>query len=145
MFGWLVCSLTAQSTLLWLCRAGQFINTLFLGRPLNSWPVLLHSFARNWQLSFLNQRKGMNDFRNFMISLHERMLPGPAGINPQSLIIRRTCIQLIHRGHLCVLNAHTYQSSTGAQQSPMAIPKDVMSHILTWKGNWIKKNKHCYS
>ena len=33
-----------------------------------------HSFARNWQLPFLNQRKGENDRRKyFMINLHERM------------------------------------------------------------------------
>ena len=34
-----------------------------------------HSFARNWQLPFLNQRKGENDRRKyFMINLHERIL-----------------------------------------------------------------------
>ena len=42
-----------------------------------------HSFARNWQLPFLNQRKGENDPRKyFMINLHGRMLPDPAGIEP---------------------------------------------------------------
>ena len=48
------------------------------------------SFARNWQLPFLNQQKGENDCRKyFMINLHERMLPtwSPVG--------RR--IQLSHR------------------------------------------------
>ena len=44
---------------------------------LGSLPVLsAHSFASNWQLPFLNQRKGENGRRNyFKINLHERMLP----------------------------------------------------------------------
>ena len=42
-----------------------------------------HSFARNWQLSLLNQRKGENNRRKyFMINLHERMLPTSAGVEP---------------------------------------------------------------
>ena len=42
-----------------------------------------HSFTRNWQLHFLNQRKGENDRRKyFMINLHERMLPTLAGVEP---------------------------------------------------------------
>ena len=59
-----------------------------------------HSFARNWQLPFLNQRKGENDRRKyFMINLHERMLPTSAGVEPAtslSPVGRR--IQLSHRG-----------------------------------------------
>ena len=40
-----------------------------------------HSFARNWQLPFLNQWKGENDRRKyFMISLRERMLPTSVGV-----------------------------------------------------------------
>ena len=41
---------------------------------LGSLPVLrAHSFASNWQLPFLNQRKGENGRRNyFMTNLHER-------------------------------------------------------------------------
>ena len=44
---------------------------------LGSLPVLsAHSFANDWQLPFLNQRKGENGHRNyFMTNLHERMLP----------------------------------------------------------------------
>ena len=61
-----------------------------------------HSFARNWQLPFLNQRKGENDRRKyFMINLHERMLPTSAGVEPAtswSPVGRR--IQLSHRGRL---------------------------------------------
>ena len=43
---------------------------------LGSLPVLsAHSFASNWQLPFLNQRKGENCCRNyFMTNLYERML-----------------------------------------------------------------------
>ena len=59
-----------------------------------------HSFARNWQLPFLNQRKGENDRRKyFMINLHERMLPTSAGVEPAtswSPVGRR--IQLSHQG-----------------------------------------------
>ena len=44
---------------------------------IGSLPVLsAHSFASNWRLPFLNQRKGENGCRNyFIINLHERMLP----------------------------------------------------------------------
>ena len=45
---------------------------------------IVHSFARNWQLAFLNQQKGENDCsKNFMIDLHRRMLPTRQGSNPQ--------------------------------------------------------------
>ena len=58
-----------------------------------------HSFTRNWQLPFLNQRKGENDCRiYFMINLHERMLPTSAKVEPTtswSPVGRR--IQLSHR------------------------------------------------
>ena len=43
----------------------------------------VHSFARNWQFPFLNQLKGENDRRKYlMINLHERMLPTLAGVEP---------------------------------------------------------------
>ena len=44
---------------------------------LGSLPVLsAHSFANNWQLPFLNQRKGETGRRNyFMTNLYERMFP----------------------------------------------------------------------
>ena len=47
----------------------------FWASLLGSLPVLsAHSLASNWQLPFLNQRKGENDHRNyFMTKLHERM------------------------------------------------------------------------
>ena len=43
-----------------------YLTTRLLSRlsPLIGWPVLCHSFARNWQLTFLYQRKGENDRRN---------------------------------------------------------------------------------
>ena len=42
-----------------------------------------YSFARNWQLPFLNQRKEENDHRKyFMINLHERMLLTSVGVKP---------------------------------------------------------------
>ena len=46
-----------------------------------------HSFARNWQLPFLNKQKRENDRRKyFMVNLHERMLltwAGGGGSNPR--------------------------------------------------------------
>ena len=43
-----------------------------------------HSFARNWQLPFLNQQKAENDGRKyFMIDLHKRILLTRWGLNPQ--------------------------------------------------------------
>ena len=44
-----------------------------------------HSFAKNWHLPFLNQKKGENEHRNyFLISLYKRMLLDPAGIKPST-------------------------------------------------------------
>ena len=43
-----------------------------------------HSFARNWQLPFLNKWKKENDNRKyFMIALYARMLPDTRGSNPR--------------------------------------------------------------
>ena len=86
------------------CRARSvYLITHLLGRlsPLSGYnQYCAHSFARNWQLPFLNQRKGENDRRKyFMIYLHERMLPTSAGVEPAtswSPVGRR--IQLSHRG-----------------------------------------------
>ena len=87
------------------CRARSvYLTTRLLGRlsPLSGNQYCAHSFARNWQLPFLNQRKGENDHRKyFMINLHERMLPTSAGVEPGtswSPVGRR--IQLSHRGRL---------------------------------------------
>ena len=87
------------------CRARSvYLTTRLLGRlsPPAVNQYCAHSFARNWQLPFLNQRKGENDRRKyFMISLHERMLPTSAGVEPAtswSPVGRR--IQLSHRGRL---------------------------------------------
>ena len=42
-----------------------------------------YSFARNWQLPFLNQRKGENDrSKYFMTNLQVRMVPTPARVEP---------------------------------------------------------------
>ena len=89
------------------CRARSvYLTTRLLGRlsPLSINQYCAHSFARNWQLPFFNQRKGENDRRKyFMINLHERMLPTSAGVEPAtswSPVGRR--IQLSHRGrHTC--------------------------------------------
>ena len=86
------------------CRTRSvYLTTWLLGRlsPLSCWKqYCAHSFARNWQLPFLNQWKGENDRRKyFLINLHERMLPTSAGVEPAipwSPVRRR--IQLSHRG-----------------------------------------------
>ena len=76
-----------------------------------------YSFARNWQLPFLYQRKGENDRRKyFMINLHKRMLPTSAGVEPAtswSPAGRR--IQLSHWGQqvtlmLCIPGGTQYSS-----------------------------------
>ena len=58
------------------------------GQALSSKPLpsnCAHSFAGIWQLLFFNQRKWENDWRKcFMINLHQRMLPDPAGIKPKT-------------------------------------------------------------
>ena len=58
------------------------LSTLSWASFLGSLPVLSAcSFASNWQLPFLNQRRGENGRRNyFMNSLQERMLPD---VNPR--------------------------------------------------------------
>ena len=68
-----------------------------------------HSFARNWQLPFLNQWKGENDRRKyFMINLHERMLPPSAGVEPAtSWSPVGWCIQLSHQSYS---NVHSTES-----------------------------------
>ena len=80
-------------------------NHAFTGQALSS-KRLTSIVHRNWQLPFLNQRKGENDRRKyFMINLHERMLPTSAGVEPAtswSSVGRR--IQLSHRGRLKILN-----------------------------------------
>ena len=62
----------------------QGIRKLLTWYPLLSRPMTCaHYFARNWQVSSLNQWKGANDFRKyFMINLHDRMLLDPARIEP---------------------------------------------------------------
>ena len=69
------------------CRSRSISYPHFYWAGLVLWAVnqyCAHSYARNWQLSFLNQRKGESDRRKyFMINLHERMLPTRRGSNPQ--------------------------------------------------------------
>ena len=64
------------------------LSSVVLGSLLGCLPVLsAHSFASNWQLPFLNQRKGENGRRNyFMTSLHETMLPD-VRIEPMAVCI----------------------------------------------------------
>ena len=77
---------TAQSTQWGHVERGQFTSphryrTSLVLQAVNQYCA--HSFARNWQLPFLNQRKGENDRRKyFMINLHERMLQTTAGVEP---------------------------------------------------------------
>ena len=60
------------------CRAILFSSRL---SPLSVYQYLCIFFCKKLQWSFLNQPKGENDRRNyFMINLHGRILPNPAGI-----------------------------------------------------------------
>ena len=61
-----------------------------------------HSFARKWQLSFLNQWKGENDSRKyFMINLHERTLPDPVWIKPPDT--SHTSVSFKYVNNLCYI------------------------------------------
>ena len=46
-----------------------YLTTRLLGRlsPVSGWPVLGTFFRQNWQLPFLNQRKGENDRRKYFM------------------------------------------------------------------------------
>ena len=90
----------AQSSLLRSCRADQWTYIhFFLGRlayfseQLTS--ICAYNFNSNWQLPFLNQRKGKNDHRNdFMINLHESYrdsnlwLPDPGSAVRSAMIMK---------------------------------------------------------
>ena len=64
-----------------------------------------HSFARNWQMAFLNQWKRQNDHRkNLIIILRQRMLPNSDGDwTHDLLIISWTHMQLSQWGWQTVL------------------------------------------
>ena len=102
-----------------------------------------HSFARDWQLPFLNPHKGENGCRKyFMISLHERMLLTQWGLNPQP----RTRIQLNHLGRLSDSYFHILvhrcdcrprwlswmRRPTGDQEVAGSTPAEV-GNILSWR------------
>ena len=93
---------TAQSTPWGLAERGQFTWPHFYWAGLVLQAVnqyCAQSFARNWQLPFLNQRKGENSRRKyFRVNLHERMLRPGEGRTRNPLITSRTRTQLIHWG-----------------------------------------------
>ena len=67
---------TMDSSLLVFTTNGITLTFLYL-----IFRFCAHSFTRNWQLPFLNQRKGENDLgKYFMINLYENILTDPAGI-----------------------------------------------------------------
>ena len=59
------------------CRAWSvYLTTLLQGRlsPLSRFnQYCAHSFARNWQLPILNQRKGENDYKKYFMSKSPQM------------------------------------------------------------------------
>ena len=69
------------------CRARSvYLTTHLLGRlsPLSGNQYRAQSFARNWQLLFLNQRKGENDRRNISCSISTKECYRPRrGLNPR--------------------------------------------------------------
>ena len=95
-----------------MMSAVSFPNYTFPGQSFKRLTsTYAHSFARNWQLPFLNQRKGENDRRKyFIINLHERMLPNPAGSNPERLITSQMSINKVEKGPLFHICIHTVWS-----------------------------------
>ena len=69
---------------------------------LSSLPVLTsHSFASNWHLPFLNQRKGENGRINYcMTTLHKKNVAGREDRTRDRPHIRRTCIRTSYRTRL---------------------------------------------
>ena len=141
------------------CRTRSvYLTTRFLGRlsPHVYWAGLViqavnqycaHSFARNWQLPFLNQRKGENDRRKyFMINLRERMLPTSAGFEPAtswSPVGRASncATEAVHR----LLDNSAYSKLAQWQNRPMT--KSAHKSILTlsvWILYWLYMHDVCY-
>ena len=113
-----------------------------------------HSFARNWQLPFLNQRKGENDRRKyFMINLHERMLPTSAGVEPAtswSPVGRR--IQFSHRGRRgAYLLIFTFDLEVKGKKTRIVHNNvvrylwSVPAYTYIWSGGEREKTKGCTS
>ena len=98
------------------------LTTLFLSRlsPPSRQPVLVHiSTTRNWQLPFLNQPKGENDYKKIF---HDQ--------SPRKNVARpsldRTCDLLI-------------TSRMGIQLSHLASAYGLRSHFMYWE-SWGKKS-----
>ena len=94
-----------------------------------------HSFTRNWQLPFLNQRKEENDRRKyFMINLHKRMLHYLGGGRTCDLLVSsRTRIQLSHWG-LPLLEVTTFGHEKVV---------NIIHNIIIWgchKENWARSH-----
>ena len=114
---WLFWGFTAQSTLSMSCRAAQltYSHCSWAGLDLLSGlPVLrVHTFSINWQLSFLNQRKGENGRWNyFMINLHKCYVARPGQVEPTTpSICSQTRCRLCYGARLCpLLNTGHFQS-----------------------------------
>ena len=68
------------------CRARSVYLSHVYWTGLILWAVnqyCVHSFARNWQLPFLNQRKGGNDRRKYLWSISTTECCRPRGSNPR--------------------------------------------------------------
>ena len=86
------------------------LATLFLGNPLGSLPVLsAHSFASNWLLLFLNQRKRENGRRNVFMTKSPRKNVPDVGIElgaacmPSELASDRATAPSIYESGIYVL------------------------------------------
>ena len=66
----------------WPLATSPIRNSVSIRKTFNH-EYCVHSFARNWQLPFLNQQnREIGPRKYFMINLHERMLPAWRGSTP---------------------------------------------------------------
>ena len=84
----------ARSVYLTTCLLGRLSPLLAVNQ------YCAHSFARNWQLPFLNQQKGENDCRKYFNyqSPQKNVADLGGGRTRNLLVSSRTRIQLSHRG-----------------------------------------------
>ena len=117
--------------------------------------ICAHSFARNWQLPYLNLRKGENN-RNISWSIYtKRMLPDPAGFEPATSWspVERAFDwateagsygfgYYAHLGHLCSTYTHT---RTHKNCTMVKVRLNVDAYILLFMGTGFLMHTHLKS
>ena len=124
-----------------------------------NWWYCAYSFARNWQLPFLNQRKGENDRRKyFMINLHERMLPTSqdrvARLNralPLKTLVKKInnffskSVPLASRSIMCSCTAYSFKSVTPGQVWTTSIQIQEIQPFKNFNQLRRRRFGNCYS